>query len=474
MKSECSPSPDERPAEPLQPRLEILQRAPGSGALRVALASGLWLAGALAVACGGCAPPAAVPPAAAGSSASRAEAPGSRQWYEFGMADPILDQVVLFYLGEVWHQSADVGEVLRTAARVDAADVESWPRQWRRTSERLQRVAAESEAAGHRQSASEAYLRAATYLRAAMHRYPEPGGEAVIQLARAEVANFEKYLELSGRDAVAVEIPYESSTLPGYFFRAPGVAGRAPVIIAHQGRDAWAEDNKHIADAANRRGYHALLFDGPGMGKALRLQGLPFRPDWEKVITPVVDFLAARPDTDIGRLALFGASMGGYLAPRAAAFEHRLKLLVANPGVLDWSQIFTGFLRELDPTLLPLLASDPQAFDHRIESMMQASDFLRWGIRDSMWHHAAASPSELIKDSRRYVLENVAPRIRARTLVVDAEAEAWGQSQRLFDALTCPKDLLRHSEEEAAQFHVQPGALAIATQRLFDWIDRYL
>jgi alpha-beta hydrolase superfamily lysophospholipase len=390
------------------------------------------------------------------------------------MADPILDQSVLFYLGEVWHQSADVGEVLQTAQRARGDDPYRWPHEWRATSERVRALARASEAEGHALSASQAYLRAATYLRAALHRYPDPADDEVRAWARDEVECFSSYLRLSGRDAVPVEIPYAGTTLPGYFYRASTLRGRAPVIIAHQGRDAWAEDNKHIAEAANARGYHALLFDGPGMGKTLRLQGLPFRPDWDQVMTPVIDWLVARPDVDSSRLALIGLSMGGFLAPRAAAAEHRLKIVVANPGVYDWSRIYIGFLESLDPALPALAQSDALAFDQRLQAMMQQSEFLRWGITDSMWHHGVDSPSALLRDVARYRLDGLAGEITSRVLVVDAEAEQWGQSKQLFEALRGPKDFLRYTAAEAAQFHVQPGALAVATQRLFDWIDREL
>jgi hypothetical protein len=390
------------------------------------------------------------------------------------MADPILDQVVLFYLGEVWHQSADVGEVLQTAASVDASDEYSWSREWRKTSERLRALAQQSELAGHSLSASQAYLRAATYLRAVLHRHPDPQDAEVPVLAQQQVENFAAYLRLSGLDASSVQMPYEDTTLPGYFFRSARAKGRAPVLLVHQGRDAWAEDNLHIARAANERGYHALLFDGPGMGKVLRLQKLPFRPDWERVITPVVDYLLERPDVDPERLALLGISMGGFLAPRAAALESRLKLVVANPGVYDWSRIYTGFLDAIDPRLVPLSEADPAAFDQQIAGIMSQNGLLRWGLVDSMWHHGVNTPSALLRDVARYRLAGLTQQIRAKVLVVDAEAEEWGQSRQLFDELTSPKELLVFTQAEAAQFHVQPGALAVATHRLFDWIDREL
>jgi len=75
---------------------------------------------------------------------------------------------------------------------------------------------------------------------------------------------------------------------------------------------------KYIADAAISRGYQCLLIDGPGQDEALRLQGLPFRPDWENVITPVVDFLIKQKYVDPDRIGLMGLSMGGAQASSSA------------------------------------------------------------------------------------------------------------------------------------------------------------
>lgn len=399
--------------------------------------------------------------------------PPPRAWYEFGL-DPVLNSIVLHYLGQTWDQSADVGEVLETATRIDPAVEHDWLNEWRVTADRLVAVGRAAEADGHAISASHAYLRGATYYRAALHHQDDPHAPVVKELAEAEVASFEKYLTLSGSPCAPVDIPYESTTLPGYFCRSPIATGPAPTLIFQEGRDAWAEDGKFIADEALKRGYHTLMFDGPGMAKVIRIQGLPFRHDWENVLTPVIDFTVARPEVDASRLGLISVSMGGYMGPRAAAFDHRLKVMVANPGVLRWSDIFEGYLQALDPELLPLLDTDEAAFDARMRQYMQASDFFNWGVVDFMWHHGVDTPSALVKDLRKYTLADVVDQITAHTLVIDAEAEEWGQSQLLFDALTCPKDYLMLTAEETAQFHVQPGARAIFSQRMFDWIDEHL
>ncbi len=393
-------------------------------------------------------------------------------WYQTRiMADPILDQVLLFYLAEAWQGSSDIGEVLDTASRVKADDEYSWTREWQKTAERLKASALKSEKAGHGFSAGEAYLRAATYYRASLHRYPNPADGAVRDMAAQEVACFQKAAALLKMPVQAVKIPYEGTTLPGYFFRSPTAAKKAPVVIVHQGRDAWAEDDLYFAREAMRRGYHCLLFDGPGMGQTLRLQGLVFRPDWEKVVTPVIDYVSHIPGVDAKRIALMGLSMGGALVPRAAAFEKRIKLLIANPGVYEWSRIYTDFIGRGDPGLAQLPEKDPAAFNALMAQAAAASPLMKWGLVDAMWKHGVATPAQLMTGMKAYTNRGFAERITCRTLVIDGEAEEFGQAKELYDALTCPKDYLLFTAEETAPLHVQVGALAVSSQRIFDWID---
>lgn len=392
-----------------------------------------------------------------------------RAWWEFGLPDPVLDEVALYYLGQTWHQAADAAEVLETIGRVEEGP-RGWFDAWMVTADRLTALGEASEAAGHPLTAAESYLRAATYLRAALHRHPDPYDPEVAAIA-ADVADlYGRHLLLSASPCERVEIPYESTSLPGYFCRAPS-PGIHPTILFHEGKDGWAQDGKYIVDEAQKRDYNVLLFDGPGIGETIRREGLPFRPDWEVVVTQVVDFAIARPETDPDRIALFAVSLGGYLAPRAAAFEHRLKALVANPGVTDWGAVYEDQIAQIDPSLLDLLETDPAAFDTTITEIMSQSDFLSWGMTDSMWHFGATTPSGLLQEVRRYDLGELAAQITAHTLVIDAEAETRGQSRALYDAITAPKTLITFTEEEAAQFHVQPGATAILSLRVFEWLE---
>jgi len=212
------------------------------------------------------------------------------------------------------------------------------------------------------------------------------------------------------------------------------------------------------------------------MGKVLRLQGLPFRVDWEAVLTPVIDYLETISQVDNDNLALISFSLGGFLGPRATVFEHRLKAQIANAGVVNWYQVYEDTLNQMDSNLLPLLETDPDAFDATVEQLMSYSDFLQWGLIDSMWHHGVSKPSELMRELELYDIQDMVQDITTATLVIDAEAEERGQALQLYELLpdTTPKEYIKFTAEEAAQFHVQIGATAILTMRMFNWLDEML
>jgi hypothetical protein len=104
---------------------------------------------------------------------------------------------------------------------------------------------------------------------------------------------------------------------------------------------------------------------------------------------------------------------------------------------------------------------------------MNYSDLLEWGMIDSMWHHNQTTPHGLMNEIRRFTNVGLVENITAYTMVIDAEMEERGQSLELYNALThCPeKTFVNFTHSEAAQLHVQPGATAILTLRMFDWLD---
>jgi hypothetical protein len=379
-------------------------------------------------------------------------------------------------LGACSYQAADPGEAWATADRIRDGDANGWFDEWQQTADRVRGIAEDCAAAGRRASARGAYLRAATYYANALYLIDATDeGSRLLPVWMAHRGCFDRFAELCDPPFERVEIPYEESTLPGYFMRSGPPDEPRPTVILNNGSDGpisamWVQGGA----AAFARGYNALAFDGPGQGAALHLQHLYFRPDWEHVITPVVDHLLTRPDVDPARIVITGVSQAGYWVPRAVAFEHRIAAAVADPGVVDVS---TSWVEHLPPNMRRLLDRGEQAkFDRDMEFAEKVAKGLRAILDFRGRPYGLASPYETFKAVQAYTLEGVVGQITCPTLVLDPEHEQFwpGQSQRLYDALECPKEIIRFTAAEGSDGHCEPKSAVVRDQRVFDWLDATL
>jgi prolyl oligopeptidase family protein len=389
--------------------------------------------------------------------------------------DPDVQFAIENVLGGTYARAADVGEVLSTVDRVPRGDARAWVAQWTATAERLAGLAREAEAGGHLRSAAARWLRAAAYFSEACDRADATGGFAPLWERHRDA--WDRFVDRTGEIGdVAVErleIPYEDTTLPGYLFRSGPAGEPRRTLVYTNGSDgsvvgAWT---RGIADAL-ARGWNAMTYDGPGQNAALVRQGLPFRPDWEHVLTPVVDALSARPDVDPARIAVMGVSQGGYWVPRALAFEHRVAAAVADPGVVDVS---TTMLGQLPHHLVRLLDSgDRDRFDSEMGWALTVSPATRTMLRWRMRPYGVTSTFDFFTAAREYRLtaEHMAA-ISCPVLVTDPEHEQFwpGQSARLAEALTCPVTLLPFTAAEGADGHCEPVAVGLRGERVLDWLD---
>ncbi|HEX3791952.1 MAG TPA: alpha/beta fold hydrolase [Pseudonocardiaceae bacterium] len=367
------------------------------------------------------------------------------------------------------YDGADLGEILATTREIEDGDEASWLRAWQATARRVEQRAEQSLAAGHRVSAREALLRASNYYRTAeFFRRAEPATDPeAIELSRRSRATFAAAVALFDTPVHTVTIPYEDTTLPGYLFLVDDSGTARPTVIYNNGYDSTAEESYFaVAAAALRRGYNVLAFDGPGQGAALREQGLVFRPDWEAVLTPVVDFALTRPE-----IALFGYSLGGYLVARAGAFEHRVAALVLDDGVHDF---FGAFERVMPPFLISWIIEGRDEVTNPILAMLAAGDTnVRWALDNGIWAMGADSAADYVRRTRAYTLAGVADRIDCPTLILDAEQDQFfrGQPQELRKALTAPTTLITLTEADGAGEHCHAGAMSQLHREMFDWLD---
>jgi hypothetical protein len=390
--------------------------------------------------------------------------------------DDDFEFMMLRALGATYHKGADIGECLSAAASIQDGDYEGWYGAWLATADRVRGFAEHGVAKGHRASARDAFLRASTYYNTAA--FFLDGTSDPSRLLPTWKAHRECFDEAASRfdpPFEKVEIPYEGTTLPGYLFKVDDSGRSRPLLILNNGSDGPVTDMYLMgAAAALERGYNALTFDGPGQGAALFVQKLYFRPDWEKVVAPVVDFALKRPEVNPERIAIQGVSQAGYWVPRAVAFEHRIAAAIADPGVVDVSTSWSAHLPKDMQELLK--RGQKQEFDGYLEEGMQSSQSLRYTVRFRIRPYGTDSPYEAYKMVEQYTLEGVADKIRCPMLVTDPENEQFwpGQSRQLYDALTCPKELVSFTAAEGADSHCEPKALGLRDQRIFDWLDETL
>ena len=136
-----------------------------------------------------------------------------------------------------------------------------------------------------------------------------------------------------------VEIPYEGKNLYG-ILRKPAGVDRPPVLAMAMGLDSAKEETDAYEQPFLARGIATLTFEGPGQGEAQ--YDFAIRGDYEVPVAAVFDWLEKRRDLDTKRMGLSGVSLGGYYAPRAAAFEKRVKACMALGGPFDWAESWDG------------------------------------------------------------------------------------------------------------------------------------
>ncbi len=227
--------------------------------------------------------------------------------------------------------------IREAAAQGEDAGTREFLRAWTALTDQLVGQAEAAEKAGHARTAGQLYARATNYLCQA-ERLQSASAPGRLDTYRRVLELQQKALELVSPSVTRVAVPFEGTTLPAYFSAAgPG----APVMIMWNGLDSTKEhmySSGHWAELA-ARGISCLMVDCPGSGEALRLQGLTARVETEGWATACVDYLETRGDVDATRIGLAGWSLGGYYAPRAAAFEKRLALVVAWGANHDWGAV---------------------------------------------------------------------------------------------------------------------------------------
>ncbi len=369
---------------------------------------------------------------------------------------------------------ASLGEVLAAAGAVEDGRPASWVAAFAALAERVEADGRVRQERGHGASARASLLRASAYHRAAEY-YGDPRDPATWARGKRSRACFTDYLALSPWRSDSRLLPFEGGTLPVHFIAPAGESGSRPTLLIMSGYDGTAEECYfHCGHAALERGWNVLLFDGPGQTGFRRFAPESvLRPHFESAVQAVVDHALARPEVDPARLALYGISLGGYFATRGAAFEPRVKALVANSPVVDihaYLLAMMGFDPEAMPEDLPLDAI-PEVPDEAL------SPELKLATVNLCVRYGRPSLAAVGRHLREFDVTGELGRIRCPVLGLagaDEGAETLRQMEVFARSVAGPVTTRVFTREEGAAGHCQFGNLALSAAVVCDWLEETL
>lgn len=365
--------------------------------------------------------------------------------------NPLWSWQVTRIIGLADFGAVNFAEVYEVVQRIRPRDEESWYHEWFRMGTLVEAMAREAEAKENRLSARDNYSRATQYFRLA-HFFLLGNDPRKLPALHRMTACFKAAGRYFDPPLESIEIPYEGKRLPGYFLPALDVEGPAPALIYLNGADSLSEEVYFTAGrAAQEFGYNFLMFNAPGVGLTLYELGLPTRPDCEKFVTPVVDYLESRPEVDRDRIGLIGESFAGYLLPRAAAFEKRIKACAV------WSPIYEFNLEQF-------WSVAPAPFkDHLIRLL---------GARDEQ---------DVFEKAKAYTLKGVAEQITCPIYLLQG-SEDWLIYRPIEAALRIAREakgpatvrIIERDEGVGGALHCQKDNLHVAHLETFNWFMEVL
>lgn len=323
------------------------------------------------------------------------------------MPDERVETAIKNWAPRFTSQGVDYNDFFRTTARIQKWD--EWCREWVATGDVHYDLAVKAKAKGNLWSAGEAYIAAALSYHFGKFVFQDYHDE-YMSAANKSVEAFAKGLKLLDPTGERVEIPFDGATMVGTFRRPVDADKRSspvdkpPLVLLLPGLDSTKEEFFYWENVFLKRGLATFSLDGPGQGECGYNSHI--RPDYEAAVSTALDVLTKRKDIDPKRIGLAGVSLGGYYAPRAAAFEPRVKAAVGNCGPWDFGECWES---------LPGLT------------------------RAAFKHHSGATSDEDAKvRAHKLTLDGAAQKIKQPLLIIHGKLDRlipWEQAHKIVDAV---------------------------------------
>ena len=358
---------------------------------------------------------------------------------------------------------AEIGEVNRIGLRLKkcVGDDDAWFREWAREARAVEDRGRERIADGRTASAARNICSARAPITMSASASCSRRARRALDAYRRGVdclRDAAKYIKRPRLEHV--EIPYDGASLPAIYVHAEPAnrSGKVPAMVFFDGLDVTKEIQyfKGVADLV-ARGIACLIVDGPGNGESIRFRNFYLRHDTEHYATPAFDYLAARPEVDAKRIGVMAISLGGYYAPRAAAFEQRFACCLAWGAQWDYQKIWRDRFERLARADTP--------------SLSVASQHILWVLN-------ARSQDDVLKRLEPFKLDGVVQKITCPFLMLHGEGDEQiplAEAQKCFDAVGSKNKTMKiFTREEGGYHHCQIDNQSICSAYMWDWLEQVL
>ena len=276
------------------------------------------------------------------------------------------------------------------------------------------------------------------------------------------------YRVFAGDGIEKFEVPYGKTFLPVMKIPYTGSINKGTIVM-HGGFDSFIQEFYSMMGYFSGYGYDVIAFEGPGQGAARIKNGLPIDYEWEKPARTILDHF------NLGEVTWLGMSMGGWFCFRAAAFEPRIKRVIASSIAYDYLKfagpagaflikIFFKYFRNfLNNATYRKMKKDKmhkwsvsQALDiTRKETPLEAMEFM-FSLNSRNLHSELVKQDVLILTGRD---DHFIP-FKMHDMQVRALVNARSVNARIFE------------EGSNAQNHCQIGNIGLALKTMVEWVDK--
>lgn len=264
-----------------------------------------------------------------------------------------------------------------------------------------------------------------------------------------------------------VRVPFQNGYLPVYYRKCENPKG---TIVLHGGYDSFIQEFLDFLPYFSSLGYDTYFFEGCGQGEVLLRCGIKMTPEWEHCTSAVLDYFG------LDDVTLIGVSLGGYLAPRAAAYDDRIQRVVMFDLIYDFYGAITRKMGPWKAKLFDYMTAHPKSFLWKwLEKKLHENYFTRWLLgQGHAIYENVSSACDYFNCIKQYNTRTISPLLKQDVLVLAGSEDLYtiyyeDQLKALTNARSVTGRLF--TNEECAGSHCQIGNLQLALDTITEWIE---